>query len=183
MDILDNAIIFAVKAHSGAKRKDGSPYIVHPMEAAAIAATMTGDREVIAAAVLHDTLEDTSATREEIREQFGDRVLALIAADTENKRPSVSAEDSWRIRKQETLDFLKTAKRESKIIVLSDKLSNMRSLYRDYLCVGERVWERFHQKDKKMHRWYYEGIAANLQEFKEEAAYKEYCALIKKVFD
>jgi len=183
MDILDKAIIFAVKAHSGAARKGGDiPYIVHPMEAAAIAATMTDDREIIAAAVLHDTIEDTSTTFEDIRGRFGERVLELIAADTEDKCPDIPAADSWYVRKQETLDFLKTAKRESKIIVLADKLSNMRSLYRDYLSVGEKVWERFNQKDKKMHKWYYEGIAANLQELKGEVAYKEYCFLLNKVF-
>lgn len=182
MDILDRAIIFAVKAHSGADRKDGSPYIVHPMEAAVVAATMTGDREVIAAAVLHDTVEDTSVTAEDIRNEFGERVAALVGADTEDKRRDIPAEDSWYIRKKETFDMLEKADRNSKIIVLSDKVSNMRSLYLDYLRVGDKVWERFHQKDKNMQRWYYEGIALRVEELKEEAAYKEYLELLKKVF-
>ena len=58
--ILDKAIVFAVKAHQGAERKGkGYPYIVHPMEAVSIAATMTNDQELLAAAALHDTVEDT----------------------------------------------------------------------------------------------------------------------------
>lgn len=182
MEILDEAIIFAVKAHSGAKRKDGSPYIVHPMEVAVIAATMTDDRDVIAAAVLHDTIEDTPVTAGEIREKFGPRIAALVGADTEDKRPDIPAEDSWYVRKKETLDMLEKADINPKIIVLSDKVSNMRSLYLDYLKIGDKVWERFHQKDKNMHRWYYEGIASRVEELKDKAAYKEYLELIKKVF-
>ena len=59
LTLLDKAIIFATKAHSGAKRKGTNvPYIVHPIEAAAIVSAMTDDQEIIAAAVLHDVLED-----------------------------------------------------------------------------------------------------------------------------
>lgn len=65
MNILDKAIIYAAKAHSGAFRKSSQiPYIVHPMEAATIAARMTDDMKVIAAAVLHDVIEDTPTTVE-----------------------------------------------------------------------------------------------------------------------
>ena len=79
--ILDKAIIFAVNAHRGQFRKGSdTPYILHPMEAAAIVGTMTADDEVLAAAVLHDTVEDTGTTIEQIREQFGERVAALVSA-------------------------------------------------------------------------------------------------------
>ena len=65
--ILDKAIVFAVKAHKGAERKGkGFPYIVHPMEAVAIAATMTNDQELLAAAALHDTVEDTEITLKDV---------------------------------------------------------------------------------------------------------------------
>ncbi len=76
---LDRAIIFAVKAHAGTERRGkGFPYIVHPMEAMEIVATMTPDQELLAAAALHDTVEDTSVTIEDIRAQFGDRVASLV---------------------------------------------------------------------------------------------------------
>ena len=67
MDILDKAIVFATKAHSGSFRKGTTtPYIVHPMEASAIVATMTDDKIILAAAVLHDVVEDTDYTIDDI---------------------------------------------------------------------------------------------------------------------
>ena len=108
--LLDKAIIFAVNAHRGQLRKgSNAPYILHPMEAAAIVAAMTDDEEVIAAAVLHDTVEDTAVTLDEICEQFGKRVAELVAAESENKREDKPAASTWKIRKEETIEHLKTA--------------------------------------------------------------------------
>ena len=81
--LFDKAVKFAVEAHQGTERRGkGYPYIIHPMEAAAIVATMTNDPEMLAAAILHDTVEDTDVTIEQIREQFGDRVAALVRNET-----------------------------------------------------------------------------------------------------
>ena len=83
--LLDRAIIFAVRAHAGTERRGkGFPYIVHPMEAVEIVATMTADQELLAAAALHDTVEDTDITIEQIRAEFGDRVASLVAAESES---------------------------------------------------------------------------------------------------
>lgn len=73
-ELLDRAIIFAVEAHHNTERRGkGFPYIVHPMEAVEIVSTITGDQELLAAAALHDTIEDTSVTYEQICERFGQR--------------------------------------------------------------------------------------------------------------
>ena len=143
MNVLEQAIIFAVQAHSGACRKGSQePYILHPLEAAAIAATMTDDPEVLAAAVLHDVVEDTPHTLEEIRQRFGQRVGDLVSAET------------WRIRKEETIEHLRRERRiEVKIIVMGDKLSNLRAMHRAYLRWGDRLWDRFNQKDAAAHAW------------------------------
>ena len=67
-ELLDRAIVFAVRAHTGTERRGkGFPYIVHPLEAMEIVSTMTRDQELLAAAALHDTLEDTDVTMEQIR--------------------------------------------------------------------------------------------------------------------
>ena len=95
MDILDEAICFATNAHSGSYRKGTSiPYILHPLEAAAIVGTMTSDKEVIAAAVLHDVVEDTPVSIEMIRAQFGDRIADLVSFESENKREGLPAADT-----------------------------------------------------------------------------------------
>ena len=72
------AALFAAKAHEGAVRKGSNiPYITHPMETAVIVSMMTDDKEVIAAALLHDVIEDAGVSEDELREQFGDRVAWL----------------------------------------------------------------------------------------------------------
>ena len=83
MELVSEAISFAVKAHDGMRRKNSNnPYILHPMEAAVIVGTMTTDQDVIAAAVLHDVVEDANITIEEIEEKFGKRVRELVESET-----------------------------------------------------------------------------------------------------
>ncbi len=114
-DLLDRAIVLAVKSHAGTERRGkGFPSIVHPLEAMAIVATMTSDQEMLAAAVLHDTVEDTDVTLEEIRAEFGDRVATLVAYESEEKIDEMSAESSWHARKQATLDRLAAAPHDAK---------------------------------------------------------------------
>ncbi len=181
--LLDTAIIFATNMHKGQFRKGTKiPYILHPLEAAAIVGTMTTDDEIIAGAALHDVVEDTDTTVEQVRELFGDRVAELVACESEDKRENLSAQSTWKIRKQETLNHLKTAPVDVKMITLGDKLSNMRAIHRDYISVGDKLWDRFNQKDKNEHHWYYQSIADCLTELKDFQVYKEYCKLVRKTF-
>lgn len=182
--LVTRAVIFAAKAHNGQLRKGTEiPYIVHPMEAAALAAGLTEDPRVIAAAVLHDTMEDTSVTREQIEKEFGERVAELVAAESENKREDQRAEDTWQIRKKESVKHLETTHDpDVKILALCDKLSNLRAIYRDLGTEGEKLWERFHQKDPEMIGWYYRSFILTCAELYRTAAYQEYAELVGKVF-
>ena len=184
MRIIERAIIFATKAHEGAVRKGkGRPFILHPIEVMSIAASLTDDEEVLAAAVLHDTVEDTPVTREEIELEFGSRVADLVAAESEDKRRERPAESTWLIRKQETIDQLKVANRDTKLICLGDKLSNLRDMDRDYAEIGEELWNRFHQKDRNMHCWYYTSIYdILLAEFGDNRVLREYKAHLESLF-
>ena len=99
------------------------------MEVAAIVSTMTDDKAIISAAMLHDTVEDTDATIEDIRREFGDKVADLVSSESENKRDNLPSSDTWKIRKQETVDRLKNeSSKEVKMIALGDKLSNIRAI-------------------------------------------------------
>ena len=152
MNAIENAIRFAVKAHEGALRKGTNlPYILHPLEAAAIAAQMTDDQDIIAAAVLHDVIEDTETTAEDIQREFGARVADLVSSNTENKRRELPASATWQIRKQETIEHLKTASRDVKIVAFADKLSNLRAMVIDCFSEGESFWDRFKMKDPHKH--------------------------------
>lgn len=182
-ELLDRAIIFAVKAHAGTERRGkGFPYIVHPMEAMEIVATITPDQEMLAAAALHDTVEDTDITIERIREEFGERIANLVASESDMVVEGVSEEDSWHARKQAAIDRLAAAPRDAKIVALGDKLSNMRAIARDYAVKGDELWKIFHAKDPSDHEWHYRGLANSLRELSDTFAFQEFEALINQVF-
>lgn len=181
--VLDRALIFAVKAHSGTERRGkGYPYIVHPLEAVEIVSTMTADQELLAAAALHDTVEDTDVTVEQLRAEFGDRIADLVADESDEMPAGVSEEDSWHSRKQAAIDRLSHASREAKMVALGDKLSNMRAIARDYAVQGDALWNLFHAKDPKDHAWHYRGLADALRELDDTFAFREFEGLIKQVF-
>lgn len=185
ISLMDRAIIFATRAHSGTYRKGTKiPYIVHPIEAAAIVATMTDDPDMIAAAVLHDVVEDTDATVEEIGFFFNEHIARLVEAESENKRKDLPPQETWMIRKMETLDFLKNrASREAKILALADKLSNMRAIHRDQQILGDALWQRFNEKRKEKHGWMYRQVAEALSELSDTLAWQEYDGLVKDTFE
>ena len=188
-ELLDRAIVYAVKAHKNTERRGkGFPYIVHPMEAVAIVATITPDQELLAAAALHDTIEDTDVTAEDIRREFGERVAKLVHAESDQIDGEVftgannNEEATWHARKQAAIDRLATASHDAKIVAMGDKLSNMRAIYRDYKTQGDKLWNIFHVKDKASHEWHYRGLANSLKELSGTFAYQEFVKLIEEVF-
>lgn len=181
--VLDKAIVFAVKAHAGTERRGKAfPYIVHPLEAVEIVATMTTDQELLAAAALHDTVEDTDVTLDDIRREFGDRVAKLVDEESDVFMEGVSEADSWHERKQAAIDRLSRASRDAKMVALGDKLSNARIIYRDFVQKGDKLWSIFHVKDVKEHEWHYRGLASSLKELEGTFAYTEFTDLVEKIF-
>lgn len=182
--LLDKAVIFAVKAHSNTERRGkGVPYIVHPLEAVSIAATMTTDQVILAAAALHDVVEDTAVTIGEIEREFGPRVASLVKDETDCETPGGSKSETWHMRKQAAITRLEKVSREAKIVALSDKLSNMRAIAADYAKLGDGLWSRFHTSDPKEHEWHYRGLAASLSDLSDTDAYKEFLNLISSIFN
>lgn len=183
-NLLDKAMHFAIDAHANTERRGkGFPYIVHPMEAVEIVATITPDQELLAAAALHDTVEDTDVTVEQIRAEFGERVAQLVAAESDQFTEGVSETDSWRNRKQAAIDRLAAASHDAKIVAMGDKLSNMRAIARDYQQIGDELWNRFHAPNGKPdHEWHYRGLAKSLSELSDTFAYQEFMELLEKTF-
>ena len=186
-DLLDRAIKFAVDAHHNTERRGkGFPYIVHPMEAVEIVATITSDQELLAAAALHDTIEDTDVTVAQIRAAFGDRIAHLVHAESDQIDGVLfdgrNEEETWHARKQAAIDRLASAPHDAKIVAMGDKLSNMRAIWRDYQAKGDALWNIFHVKDKASHEWHYRGLAASLSELQDTFAYQEFVRLIDDVF-
>ncbi len=185
MERLSEAIAFVAVAFEGQKRKcEDIPAVFHSLEAGCIAQTLTTDEDTVIATLLHDTVEDADVTLVEIAARFGPRVAELVRGETEDKRPTESPEATWQLRKQEAVETLRRTQDVSlKILFLSDKLSNMRSLARAHERQGDAMWEAFHQKDPAAHARYYRAIADALSELAETAAYREYTALIEKTFE
>lgn len=174
--VLDRAICFAVEAHRNTVRRGkGFPYIVHPMEALSIVATLTANQELLAAAVLHDTVEDSPVSVEDIRREFGERVAGLVKAESD-------VQGSWHERKKAAIEKLAAASLDVKIVAMGDKLSNMRAIARDYERQGDELWKIFCTSEKKDHEWHYRGLAESLSPLAGTEAYREFTDLIDKVF-
>ena len=180
----ENALEYAMTVHGGQYRKYGkTPFILHPAEVAGILAGMTDDEDLLIAGLLHDSIEDAGISAEDIRSRFGDRVTELVLSETESKMRTLPKGDTWLIRKEQTLAIVeKTKDLDVKKLWLADKLSNMRSFYREFLKYGNEIWQRLNQKDPKKQEWYYRSVAKCVTELNQTAAYEEYVLLIEKVF-
>ncbi len=127
-DLLNRAYVYAMKAHGSQKRASGDPYFTHPLEVAAILTDMRLDDATIVAAVLHDTIEDTSATREEIEKLFGSEIANLVDGLTKIAKldlVSKRAEQAENFRKLllAVVDDVRVL-----LVKLADRLHNMRTL-------------------------------------------------------
>ena len=182
--LVSDAIEMANKAHYGQNRKGTKlPYMVHCMDAGAIAATMTEEPDIIAAAILHDVLEDTMITAQQVKDKFGPYVYKLIKSASEDRPDGKATAANWQKRKEETLAKIPTLSREEQMVILADKLSNARSLYVDWKKLPTAVFNRFNVKDPAMHRWYYVGLLKALDKVRDTEAYMEFRRCVLDVFD
>jgi len=176
--MINKAIIFATTVHGNQKRKGTDiPYILHPLEAGVIAAQIKYNKDIICAAILHDTVEDAHVTYETLEEMFNKRIVELVKAQSEDKSKP------WKERKGHTIEYLASTRDEGiKIVALADKLSNIRAIYRDFAVIGDELWQRFNVKDKKLHKWHYEGLVKSLESLRKYREYQEFKELVSKVF-
>ena len=175
---IHKAIEFATKSHDGQVRKGtDTPYIVHPFEVALILIQYGVDEDVICAGLLHDVVEDTSVTLEEIQQLFGDRVAYFVGKRTEKK------EKSWEERKQNTiLQIKELSNKEELLLLCADKLSNLRSIKADLENLEEeKFWVRF-SRGKESQKWYYGELLKELSIIKEHPIYRELYQLYEEIF-
>lgn len=181
MNRLEEAIIYATIMHQGKLRKfRNNPFILHPLEVAQILSTMTDDDEVITAGILHDIVEETDGTLEEIEKRFGKRVADLVSSESEVSFPGENPKTTWKRRKEMSLRVLRNSTDIGvKMLWLADKLANMRSLAALYSERGESLWDALHQNDPAMQLWYYRSIAEAVElSLNKTGAFKE---LIKHI--
>lgn len=181
--MINRAIQFATACHANQTRKGTEiPYILHCLEAGTIAANLTNeddsiDSDIVSASILHDTIEDAYVSYETIKEVFNENIANLVRSQSEDKSKK------WIDRKQDTINFLKTnTSKDVEIATLADKLSNMRSIFKDYEIEKEKLWDKFNA-GKESQYWYYNSIAESLYQVRDTNEYREYKDLIKKTFE
>ena len=163
MDTIEEAIIFATKAHKNQTRKGTDiPYITHPFATGMYLQKAKCSEAVIAAGILHDTLEDTETTYTDLVELFGAHVANLVLAASEKDKSL-----PWEERKQHTIEMLKEASLEEVQVIVADKLHNLKSIRNDIIEDGDIIWQRF-KRGKRDQHWYYASIVRALFTRKKE---------------
>ena len=155
--MIDLAIEVAVKAHRNQVRKGtDTPYITHPLAVGILLAKAGCSDDVIIAGILHDTVEDTAVTLDTIYEKFGVKIASIVEGASE---PDKSLR--WEERKAQTIQFLKTAPLDVKLVACADKLHNIRTIQMEHEKIGDQVWERFRRGRADQER-YYRGLVESL---------------------
>lgn len=154
MTLTDDALQYAVEAHSGQTRKGhDTPYVVHPIAVGRELERYGADEEIVAAGFLHDTVEDTSTSLEDIEDAFGQDVAELVDGASEHDKDA-----PWEERKEHTHAYLREeADHDTVLVSCADKLDNVRSMRKEYEQVGDDLWDRFNRPADDQ-QWYYEGI-------------------------
>jgi (p)ppGpp synthase/HD superfamily hydrolase len=157
MNLIDRALHIAAAAHEGQYRKNTTiPYIAHPAAVGFILQKAGYSEELVAAGILHDTVEDTELTLEDIEREFGTKVAKIVEGCSE---PDKSL--SWEERKEHTIQYLRTAPEEIRVVACADKLHNVRSIFEDVERTGETVWTRF-KRGREQQAWYYRNVIISL---------------------
>jgi (p)ppGpp synthase/HD superfamily hydrolase len=149
------AIEYAAIAHNGQLRKGTNiPYIVHPLTVMYYLMECNCSDNLIIAGLLHDVLEDTKASEQDLKENFGSTILEMVIflSEPDKSRP-------WKERKIHTINIIKKEMPlELLYVACADKLHNLRSFSDSYSKDGEKIWSRF-AASKSEQSWYYKSLA------------------------
>ena len=153
MNIKEKAKDFAMKVHAGQIRKtNGKPIIYHPLAVGEILDFYGFDDEIISAGYLHDTVEETNTTIEDIQKTFGVRIATLVSYATQPEKDL-----PWEIRKLYTIEIVKDKPIDDIAVIIADKIRNIEELLNDIQEQGLEVISYFNSGyDNKL--WYFESI-------------------------
>lgn len=178
-DLIRRALAFAARKHTAPRKGTDVPYIIHPVQVAIILARHGYDDHVLAAAILHDVLEDTDATPDELRGVFGEKILHLVLELSEPQFDLPKSE-TWEQRKWAKLEQLHQATPEALAICAADRLHNVSDILHEISVHGAVVWQRFRRRPEK----YLEFERAVLEILRERFPHPltdEYAAALEKL--
>ena len=180
MTVEEKALKFAINAHNGQKRKSepDKPMIFHPINVGHILKEYGFDENVVAAGFLHDVVEDTNYTFDDIKREFGEDIASLVYGASE---PDKSL--SWEERKKHTIETAKDLDIRHKAVICADKISNLEDLYILFRKTGIVDFSSF-KKGFKDQEWYYRSVYESLIQNEEEIhpMFNRYKELIEKIF-
>ena len=161
--LLEHAVRTAAVAHHSQRRKGTDvPYFSHPSAVALLLARAGFDDDVIlAAALLHDVLEDTALTEEDLRREFPEEVVAIVCAASERKLDDQGNKRPWIDRKRDHIQDIARAPLAARAVVLADKLHNLKSIAFD-LAEGQPTWDRFNAPRDQVLQYHEEMIEATV---------------------
>ncbi|MFD1336905.1 HD domain-containing protein [Oceanobacillus iheyensis] len=176
----EKAKTFATKAHQGQTRKNSDEaYITHPIRVAQRLELEGCSDALVCAAYLHDVVEDTPVTIDDIQYEFGKEIALLVAAHTEDKSKS------WKERKQHTIKSIQNAPKEVKYLIIADKLDNLIELEKEYALLGDSIWANFNAGYDQQ-KWYNQSIVkymyCGLNQSEIPVYFTEYAKAVERVF-
>lgn len=178
-DKIFNALIFATNAHTGQYRKSTQfPYIVHPVAVMQELIQNGASEDAIVAGILHDTLEDTPTTPDDLRAAFGERITQLVMGASEPDKTQ-----TWEERKRHTIAELSQCNdTEQLMIICADKLSNISSIWADLVKYGDAIWGRFNRGEEQQ-KWYYCSLAQIFAQHTDKSPlFEKYIKMVQQVF-
>ena len=158
MDIKEKAKLFAIRAHMGQVRKSepDKPMIIHPIGVGCLLESYGYDDGVVAAGYLHDVVEDTKYTIDDIFQEFGSDIAELVMGASEADKSL-----SWEERKEISIQEIKDLPLRNKLVVCADKINNLEDLYLKFEKSGKRDFSEFKRGEEKQ-RWYYTSVYESL---------------------
>lgn len=175
VSLTERALCIALAAHAQQVRKtDDSPYIVHPVMVALLLARHGFEEPVIAAALVHDVLEDTNVAEGTLRRELGDEIADLVKTVSEDKTLP------WEERKRAYIQHVRVGSEGAKAISVADKIHNLQSLLAGHAQQGSSVWEKFNRgKEEKL--WFEREMLRALQENWHHPLVDEYARSVERM--
>ena len=188
-NLVSQAFDFAYRVHGQTTRKGSAiPYITHPLNVMIILLRNNALEELLAAALLHDVVEDEEVTFQELTEIFGKKVCYLVKEVSEPLAlidKALNRTETWRARKEHTIQSLQKATHEVKMLSCADKLANISDMLHDQTIIGAKLWSKFNAS-KQNQQWYYDSLvevfAQEPHSLSELLYYQEFKGKVKALF-
>lgn len=175
LSLIEKAARIAIVAHADQKRKsDGFPYIIHPFMVAIKLMKHGFDDVVIASGLVHDILEDTKFSEEEMRQELGNEVVEIVKTLAEDKSLQ------WEERKEKYVQAVRNGSDTAKAVSIADKIHNTENIIATYKQIGSEIWKKFNRgKEKKV--WFENEMLKMFKKTWSHPLIGEYEALLKQM--